>query len=209
VARALRGCARELPKKAASAWPQFADTISQLEAEELRGSPSAMLGVVLEAGYEEYIEQNYDNYRSRLEDLEQLASYARQFSTLDEFLSQLALLTNIEAEEDRPAPADDERIRLSTIHQAKGLEFDIVFVIMLCEGMFPSKHTMQSPEGLEEERRLMYVAITRARDELYLSFPLLRGGYRSGGDMPQLPSRFIREIPVEMIEEVTLRPFLP
>jgi DNA helicase-2/ATP-dependent DNA helicase PcrA len=208
VARALQGCAPEVPKKAAVAWAQLVATASQLEAEELRGDPSAMLGLVMEAGYEDYLEDNYNNYRSRLEDLNQLASFARQFSTLEDFLSQLALLTNLEAEDDRPAPVDDEQIRLSTIHQAKGLEFDIVFVIMLCDGLFPSQRSLQSREGEEEERRLMYVAITRARDELYLSYPLVRAGYAGGMDMLQNPSRFLREIPKDLVEEVELRPFL-
>ena len=209
VARALQGCAAEVPKKAAVAWAQLVATVSQLEAEELRRKPSAMLGLVMEAGYEDYLEDNYNNYRSRLEDLTQLASFARQFPTLEEFLSQLALLTNVEAEDDRPARVDDEQIRLSTIHQAKGLEFDIVFVIMLCDGLFPSKRSLESPEGEEEERRLMYVAVTRARDELYLSYPLVRAGYGGGMDLDQHPSRFMSEIPKDLVEEVNTRPFLP
>jgi len=209
VARTLQGCAAEVPKKAAVAWAQLVATASQLEAEKLRREPSAMLGLVMEAGYEDFIEENYDNYRSRLEDLEQLASFARQFSTLEDFLSQLALLTNLEAEEGRPAPVDDEQIRLSTIHQAKGLEFDIVFVIMLCEGLFPSQRSLESVDGEEEERRLMYVAITRARDELYLSYPLVRAGYGGGMDLAQHPSRFVSEIPKDLLEEVNTMSFLP
>ena len=66
---------------------------------------------------------------------------------MEEFLTQLALLTNLEAEEDQPASADDEQLRLSTIHQAKGLEFDVVFVIMLCEGLFPSARSTETEEG--------------------------------------------------------------
>ena len=81
MARDLQGCAPEVPKKAAVAWAQFVATVSQLEAEELRPKPSAMLGLVMEAGYEDYLEDNYTNYRSRLEDLTQLASFARQFPT--------------------------------------------------------------------------------------------------------------------------------
>jgi DNA helicase-2/ATP-dependent DNA helicase PcrA len=209
IARALQGCAPEVPKKAAVAWAQFVATVSQLEAEELRPEPSAMLGLVMEAGYEDYLEDNYTHYRSRLEDLTQLASFARQFPTLEDFLSQLALLANLEAEDDRPAPGDDEQIRLSTVHQAKGLEFDIVFVIMLCEGLFPSQRALQGGKGEEEERRLMYVAITRARDELYLSYPLVRAGYGGGADLAQHASRFLSEIPHDLVEEVNLRPFLP
>jgi DNA helicase-2/ATP-dependent DNA helicase PcrA len=208
LARALQGCAPAVPKKAAVAWAQLVATVAQLEEEQLRREPWAMLDLVMEAGYEEYIEETYDNYRSRLEDLAQLASFARQFSTLEDFLSQLALLTNVEADEGRPAPVDDEQIRLSTIHQAKGLEFDIVFVIMLCDGLFPSKRSLESRQGEEEERRLMYVALTRARDELYLSYPLIRAGYGGGMDTVQHPSRFLSEIPKDLVEEINTKSFL-
>ena len=108
-------------------------TIAQLEAEGVRESAAMMIQLVLDAGYEDYLEESYANYRSRLEDLEQLAVFSRQFPTVEEFLTQLALLTNLEAEDGQPANRDDERLRLSTIHQAKGLEFDVVFIIMLCD----------------------------------------------------------------------------
>ena len=120
----------------------------------------------------------------------------------------MALLTNVEAEdEQQPTDRDDERIRLSTIHQAKGLEFDVVFIIMLCDGMFPSARSMESDEGEEEERRLFYVAITRARNELYLSYPLIRAGYSNAGATMQQPSRFLEEIPDELVDEWNLRTF--
>jgi DNA helicase-2/ATP-dependent DNA helicase PcrA len=135
-----------------------------------------------------------------------LAVFARQFPSVEEFLTQLALLTNVEAEAEQPAGTDDERLRLSTIHQAKGLEFDTVFVIMLCDGLFPSQRSLEVDERAEEERRLLYVAITRARNELYLSYPLVRSGYGGSGDMRQLPSRFLKEIPKDLVEEWNLRP---
>jgi len=175
----------------------------------VRNSAANGIQLVLEAGYEDYLEDSYANYRSRLEDLEQLAVFARQFPTVEDFLTQLALLTNLEAEDQQPTQTDEERLRLSTIHQAKGLEFDVVFVIMLCEGLFPSERSMKSDEDVEEERRLMYVAITRARNELYLSYPLLRAGFGGGGDMIQHPSRFLEEIPGKLLEEWNLRPFNP
>jgi DNA helicase-2/ATP-dependent DNA helicase PcrA len=208
MASALQKSSSAAPKKAERAWTQFAITISQLEAEPVRSQPSEMIRIVIEAGYEDYLQENYANYRNRLEDLEQLASFARTFKSTAEFLTQLSLLTNIEADEDRVTTKDDEQVRLSTIHQAKGLEFDIVFVIMLCDGLFPSARSIESVEGEEEERRLFYVAITRARDELYLSYPLVRGG-GAWGDAVQMqqPSRFLKEIPPELIDEWQLRPY--
>ncbi|HVV71780.1 MAG TPA: ATP-dependent helicase, partial [Verrucomicrobiae bacterium] len=203
----LQRCQDAVPKKAQVAWAQFTATIAQLEGEGVRGNASKMIRLVVEAGYEEHLKESYDNYRSRLEDLEQLGIFAHQFNSIEDFLTQLALLTNLESEEDRPPDKDDEQLRLSTIHQAKGLEFDVVFVIMLCDGLFPSARSLESTEGEEEERRLLYVAITRARNELYLSYPLIRGGYGTSGDSLQHPSRFIREIPNELVDEWNLRSY--
>jgi DNA helicase II / ATP-dependent DNA helicase PcrA len=209
IAVRLQGCAGAVPKKAAVAWAQFVATMAQLEAQDVRDNASKMIELVIEAGYEDYLEESYANYRSRLEDLEQLAIFARQFPTVDDFLTQLALLTNLEAEDEQPAQVDDEKLRLSTIHQAKGLEFNVVFVIMLCDGLFPSERSLESDDGEEEERRLLYVAITRARNELYLSYPLMRAGFGGSGDMMQRPSRFLEEIPGALLEEWNLRPYNP
>ena len=105
-----------------------------------------------------------------------------------------------------PRKDDVEKIKLSTIHQAKGLEFDVVFVIMLCDGLFPSARSAGKRDGEEEERRLFYVSITRAKNELYLTYPLIRGGFgNSGNDTFQSPSRFLSEIPKGLINEWNLR----
>jgi ATP-dependent DNA helicase UvrD/PcrA len=208
LARALQGCAPGVPKKAAVAWAQFVATMAQLEG-EVRGNASEMIRLVIEAGYEDHLKENYANYRSRLEDLEQLAIFSQQFPGIEDFLTQLALLTNLEAEAQQPASSDDELLRLSTIHQAKGLEFDVVFIIMLCDGLFPSARSLETPDGEDEERRLLYVAITRARNELYLSYPLIRAAPGGSGDFMQKPSRFLAEISKELIDEWDLKPFNP
>ncbi len=206
LATALTSCAKSVPAKAASAWKQFVETISQLEDATVRQSAAKMLRLVMDAGYDDYLKENFANYRTRLEDLEQLAVFAYQFGSVEDFLTQLALLTNVEAEDGDPANRDAEQIRLSTIHQAKGLEFDVVFVIMLCDGLFPSARSMENDEGEEEERRLFYVAITRAKNELYLSHPLMRASFsNSGGDSMQRPSRFLSEIPRDLLNEWNLR----
>jgi DNA helicase-2/ATP-dependent DNA helicase PcrA len=206
LAAALQACAKSVPAKAATAWAQFVATISQLEDKTVRQSAAKMLRLVIDAGYDDYLKENFANYRSRLEDLEQLAIFAYQFNSVEDFLTQLALLTNVEAEDDQAANRDTEQLRLSTIHQAKGLEFDAVFVIMLCDGLFPSERSLASDDGEEEERRLFYVAITRARNELYLSYPLMRASFgSSGGDAMQHPSRFLSEIPGDLLNEWNLR----
>lgn len=204
---ALQACAGAVPKKAAVAWAQFTATMAQLESEPVRGNTSAMIRLVIEAGYEDHLKEAYTNYRSRLEDLEQLAAFARQFNSTDEFLTQLALLSNLDADEDRPANNDDEQIKLSTIHQAKGLEFGVVFVIMLCDGMFPSARSLERTDSEEEERRLFYVAVTRAKNELYLSYPLIRVTAGYSGDMMQQASRFVHALPPSLVEEWNLRSY--
>jgi DNA helicase-2/ATP-dependent DNA helicase PcrA len=202
LAERLERCSKVVPKKAAGPWAQFKATLGQLAG--LDGKPREMIQLVLEAGYDHYLESAYDNFQARKEDLVQLGSFGREFGTLDEFLSQVSLLTSVEAEHQKPASNEGEALRLSTIHQAKGLEFDAVFVIMLCDGLFPSERSVETPGGEEEERRLLYVAITRARNDLYLSFPLVRS-IRGGGDSAQRPSRFLKEIPRELLEEWDLR----
>jgi DNA helicase-2/ATP-dependent DNA helicase PcrA len=208
LATALQKCSPTVPKKATLAWAQLTATVSQLEAPDVRQSAAKMIALVVEAGYDDYLKENFANYRSRTDDLKQLAVFAQQFESVDEFLTQMALLTNVEAEADQqPADRDEERFRLSTIHQAKGLEFDVVFVLMLCDGLFPSERSLNSTEGEEEERRLFYVAVTRARNELYLSYPLIRAGYGNTGATFQQPSRFLEEIPKPLVEEWNLRTF--
>ena len=208
VATVLQQCAALVPKKAALAWVNLATVVAQIEVPSVRKSPAKMLRLIIEGGYEDYLQETYTNYSSRLEDLEQLANFAQQFQSTEEFLSQLSLLSNIESEDDRPVQKDDEKVKLSTIHQAKGLEFDVVFIIMLCDGLFPSARSIEGREEvLEEERRLFYVAITRARNELHLSYPLMRFMHGQGGDVLQQPSRFLAEIPKELIDEWNLCSF--
>ena len=207
VATALRKMAASVPKKAAAAWEQFTHTVEQLETHPTRQQPAEMIRVIMEAGYEDYLHETYDKSPMRLEHLEELGAFSRQFASPEEFLTQLALLTNIEAEDQQAKPDDSELLRLSTIHQAKGLEFDVVFVIMLCDGLFPSARSLEMDDGEEEERRLFYVAVTRARNELYLSHPLIRAGYNPGGDTMQIPSRFLGEIPGHLVEEWNLRTY--
>ena len=132
--------------------------------------------------------------------MNQLAAFARQFKDVHEFLSQLALISNVDAEAAPDQTATKKRSISPSVHQAKGLEFHTVFVIWLTDGMFPSTRSLETRDAMEEERRLFYVAITRARDELYLTYPHMRlnAGY---GDVFQRPSRFLKEIPNDLVED--------
>ncbi|MFZ3377160.1 MAG: UvrD-helicase domain-containing protein [Chthoniobacterales bacterium] len=181
-------------------WEQLAFTLDEIAPAGQPNAPSEMITSVVEAIYDDYAKLNFTNYELRREDLNQLAAFARQFKDVHEFLSQLALISNVDAEVAPNQTSDKEAVNLSSVHQAKGLEFHAVFIIWLTDGMFPSARSLDSRDALEEERRLFYVAVTRARDELYLTFPHMRlsGGY---GDVFQRPSRFLKEIPNTLVED--------
>src|SRR6478672_1606661 len=192
--------AMNVPAKSKKMWTQLAHTLDEIAPGGEPNPPSEMITSIVEAIYDDYAKVNFANYELRREDLDQLAAFARQFKDVHEFLSQLALISNVDAEA-APAQANEkEAVNLSSVHQAKGLEFHTVFVIWLTDGMFPSSRSLDTRDALEEERRLFYVAITRARDELYLSYPHMRlsGGY---GDVFQRPSRFLQEIPNALLED--------
>jgi len=196
--------AMNVPVKSKKAWEQLAHTLDEIAPAGQPNMPSEMITSVVEAIYDDYAKANFTNYELRREDLNQLAIFARQFRDVHEFLSQLALISNVDAEAASTQISDKEAVNLSSVHQAKGLEFHTVFVIWLTDGMFPSNRSLDTRDALEEERRLFYVAITRARDELYLTYPQMRlsGGY---GDVFQRPSRFLQEIPNDLIEDWQVR----
>jgi DNA helicase-2/ATP-dependent DNA helicase PcrA len=194
-----------VPAKAKAAWEQAVATVAELREEEVRNRPAEMVRRVIECGYDDYLKQQYTNYTARLDDLAQLQLYAQAFQTTEQFLSDLSLMTNLEVEDETaPKQEGEEYLRLSTVHQAKGQEWGAVFVISLADGMFPSGKALNNVEGEEEERRLFYVAVTRAKDELYLSYPLLRRT-SGGSDALQKPSRFLAEIPPGLMETLRLR----
>ncbi len=204
LASALQGCSPIVPKKTTVAWANFSSTFAQLEGPKVRGNAAEMIRLTLEGLYEDYLEETFANASQRQEEIVQLTHFARQFTGLDEFLTQLALLSNVDAE-DHNTVREEEQLKLSSIHQAKGLEYSVVFVIMLCDGLFPSQRSIDRAGSLEEERRLFYVAVTRAKKELYLTYPLIRMTRGMSGDAMQQPSRFIEEIPAALLDEWSLK----
>ena len=190
--------------KSKKSWERLVHTLDEIAPGGVPNPPSEMITSIVEAIYDDYAKVNFTNYELRREDLNQLAAFARQFKDVNEFLAQLALISNVDAEAAPSQSGDKEAVNLSSVHQAKGLEFHTVFVIWLTDGMFPSSRSLDTREALEEERRLFYVAITRARDELYLSYPHMRlnAGY---GDVFQRPSRFLKEIPNTLVEDWQVR----
>ncbi len=150
------------------------------------------------------LKQQYDDYPKRTKDLEHLYTIAARYGNLDSFLADLTLeppdqsVFDVEA-----ADRDDERLVLSTIHSAKGLEWHTVFIIWALDGKFPSLYSMTADEEIEEERRLFYVAITRAKQNLYVSYPVNVYDKTSGMVLSK-PSRFLDEVRQDCLESWSL-----
>ena len=122
----------------------------------MTSDPAGMIELILKEGYEAYLHAKYPNYESRADDLRQLAAFAGQYSSCQDFLSELALLTSMEGEDQPAREGDgDGMMTLSSVHQAKGLEWSVVFIIWLAEGRFPSLRSLSESggEGEEEERQ--------------------------------------------------------
>lgn len=192
----------KVPKKAAKHWEQLCYTLDELSTEAEFAKPSDMVFSILEGVYDDYLTATYDNSESRRADIEQLSEYGSGFEDVVEFLAQLSLMGAVDGEPtgDRNQP-DEERVTLSSIHQAKGLEWKVVFLVWLADGYFPIGKVLDADDDamLEEERRLFYVALTRAEDELYLTYPMMNPKSYSG-DIICRPSGFLDEVPAELVE---------
>lgn len=190
-----------------AALERFLELLDSLVADENRNRPSKQLELIAARGYEDHLRENFENADARLEDIRQLSIYASKYSSTEDFLSELALLTTerfgspqgMGAEDVVEGGDDDEMLTLTSVHQAKGLEWKAVFVIWAAEGKFPSPKALKEMDSEEEERRLWYVALTRAKDELYLTYPMMMVDYNRQTVL-QKPSRFILECPPALFE---------
>ena len=175
--------------------------VRRLEAlNEAKQGPAELIRAVVAEFYDSYLQRTYDNYAERREDLDQLITYADRFWSTSSFTAEVALNQAYTAGQVAEEARDPEEgmVSLSTIHQAKGLEWRAVFITHLVEGSLPHRMCMEDPEQLEEERRLFYVALTRAKDMLLLS-------YQQKPDTSDYlafnrPSRFLQYIPRNLLE---------
>ncbi|MFA5092141.1 MAG: ATP-dependent helicase [Candidatus Paceibacterota bacterium] len=183
-----------LGQKALLGWNDLRKTLVKLVDAGAR--PFDMVKAVLASPYEEYLTAEYPNARERMDDLEQLAAFADGYDDAAEFLAEVALNDAIHTggreagSGKREAGSRDRHVVLSTVHQAKGLEWDRVFIIHLTASGFPNRRAAMEDGGIEEERRLFYVAVTRARKALTLCYPR-RAGFDSSAESP---SMFITEV---------------
>ena len=196
-----------VPPKAKSSWEQLCYTLDELVPDGEFARPSEMIYSILEGVYDDYMQSSFDNYDNRKQDIEQLMSYGEGYTDILEFLAQLSLMSSVDGEpaqegrRRKKKEPEEDSIMLSSIHQAKGLEWKVVFVVWLADGMFPNGRVLESGDekSFEEERRLFYVAVTRAKDQLYLTYPMTNPKTYTG-DYVLRPSRFLEAIPKEMTE---------
>jgi DNA helicase-2/ATP-dependent DNA helicase PcrA len=196
-----------LPGRASSALSGFIELVEGLAEKALAMPLHQMTQVVIEqSGLLAYHEaEKGEKGQARVENLEELVSAARAFENdEDEELSPLqAFLTHASLEAgDTQAAENEDSVQLMTLHSAKGLEFPLVFLVGMEEGLFPHKMSLEEPGRLEEERRLAYVGITRAMQKLVISYAETRRLY--GSETYNKVSRFVREIPAPLIQEVRL-----
>ncbi|MBK6750824.1 MAG: ATP-dependent helicase [Acidobacteria bacterium] len=193
--------------RSSTSWRNFIVLLELLVSDENRNNPSKQIEIILTHGYEQYLQENFENADARIEDLKGLAAYAIRYKSTEDLLSELALLSTERFKEPQPLVGEevvqggdeDELLTLTSVHQAKGLEWKAVFIIWAAEGKFPSPRSLREIDSEEEERRLWYVAMTRAKDELYLTYPLLMTDYNRQTVL-QKPSRFITECPASLYE---------
>ncbi|MEN8863270.1 MAG: ATP-dependent helicase, partial [Lentimonas sp.] len=192
---------KKVPNDAKEEWPSLAETIREVSMALTDDAPQAIVQLALDGWYSSYIREIYPNWTERADDLQSLVGFASRFDTMEELLAQLVLLAS---ESNERSPEEQQNcLRLTTIHQAKGLEFPIVFVIGLADGLFPLKRTIDDG-NMEEERRLFYVAVTRAQEELYLAYPMLNS---QGNSVMRLnPSRFVQEVHTSHYETLRAAP---
>jgi DNA helicase II / ATP-dependent DNA helicase PcrA len=175
--------------------------------QSLSGSPDLKPAEQVNQIYEYYLpilKEHYDDYPKRTRDLEHLHSIAEGYPAVGTFLADLALEPPDGSAVDVEAPdRDDERLVLSTIHSAKGLEWQCVFVIWVVDGKFPSMYSFVADDDLEEERRLFYVSVTRAKRHLFLTYPI--NVYdKTSGMLLSKPSRFLDHVSSDLLDTLAL-----
>lgn len=184
--------------KSQSLTPLF-KTLGQLRDYSTTKKPEEIVSAVINY-YRPILKDKYDDFSKREKDLDHFEYLSTQYSNLEDFISDLALEPpDASVEGMYKKNSDDEALTISTIHSAKGLEWDSVFIIGAVDGRFPSAYSFNSEEEMDEELRLMYVATTRAKNNLYITYPVDMYDYSMNMVLSK-PSRFLDGIPDDILE---------
>ncbi|WP_133126821.1 DNA helicase II [Legionella nagasakiensis] len=197
---------QQLPQRASTALSKFIDLIQQMQANTMALTLDEQLWTIIQDSglYGHYAKVKGEKAESRLDNLQELVNAAKQFH-YEQDEEELPLLVSFLAyaslEAGEMQGGDHEHcVHLMTLHAAKGLEFPLVFLVGMEEGLFPGKQSIEEPGRLEEERRLCYVGMTRAMEKLIMTYAEIRRQY--GREEYHRPSRFIKELPQELLDEV-------
>jgi DNA helicase-2/ATP-dependent DNA helicase PcrA len=193
-----------VPTKSKGAYAGFVADLRKVQAANPEANPSAAISAILQGGYPAIVRAKYERPDHRIADVEQLAVLAARYDDLEKLIADLLLAGDVYGVDSVDSGEPAEHLVLSTIHQAKGLEWSRVFMLRLVEDGFPSARALIEPGGEEEERRIFYVGITRAMDELALVYPLTVSRPGRGGTILSTPSRFITEVDPELVETVAV-----
>jgi DNA helicase II / ATP-dependent DNA helicase PcrA len=190
----------DLPQAAARSLETFRELITELRAVNAGRRLVELIDLLLaRIGYERHLEETGSDGQERWANVLELRGLASEYDglppgeALQAFLEEVALMSDVDTLEDRP-----QGLTLITLHMVKGLEFPVVFMLGMEEGLFPHSRSLDSPSGLEEERRLAYVGMTRAKDRLYLFHAFRR--HLWGSANLNLPSRFLADLPPELVD---------
>jgi DNA helicase-2/ATP-dependent DNA helicase PcrA len=191
----------KVAKDARPDWENFCASLSQVAETMRTARPDATVEVAIDGWYGDYLKGAFADYVDRLEELKALIGFAGRFDEMQDMLAQIVLLNGETS--DRQVDPDAEAVKLTTVHQAKGLEYDVVFLIGAADGQFPGRRSIEAGD-VEEERRLFYVAVTRAKNELYISYPKVASRAGPGGMMLNA-SRFLLELPTDLYETLKIK----
>jgi DNA helicase-2/ATP-dependent DNA helicase PcrA len=206
MAEALKPATAEIFPQAVR--PFFKELQELLRSLKELPSPADAIDGVLKSFYSDYIDTHYEGAALRKEDIRGLANFSSQYKTVEAFLADASLAGEFQGETCVNGPEEMEFTILSTVHQAKGLEWPVVMVPWLADGRFPTDMAINTKEEEEEERRVFHVAVTRARDELYLVVPQVFS-QRRGKRVMMKPSRFLSELPEGITEAMIVDEGLP
>jgi DNA helicase-2/ATP-dependent DNA helicase PcrA len=193
-----------VPAKSKGFFAGFVADLRKVEKAKPESNPALAIAAILQGGYPDTVRARYERPDNRIADIEQLAVLASRYDSMERLIADLMLAGDVYGVDGLDTDDSTEHLVLSTIHQAKGLEWSRVFVPRLVDESFPSARSLGEAGGEDEERRIFYVAVTRAMDELYLTYPLTLPRGPKGPTQVTRPSRFITEVDESLYEQATL-----